>query len=94
MMLEKTLIQMAEKILHLDEASLIGLWDKYRQRMEQVDVSRDWERSVIVFFMINAVRAKNQILNERILSLQDKKPEATLKPPKQKPNLRLVKPYS
>ena len=65
-MLGKTLERIAEKILGLDEASLASLWKKYKERMEQFDASRDWERAVIVFFIINAVRAKNQIFNEEV----------------------------
>ena len=91
-MLEKTLNRMADTILGLDEASLANLWEKYRNRMEQIDISRDWERSVIVFFIINAVRAKNQLLNEQILRLQNRKPEPPVKPARKKPKLRLVEP--
>lgn len=92
-MLEQTLNRMANTILHLDEASLVSLWDKYRQQMEQVDVSPDWEKSVIVFFIINAVRAKNQMLNEHILNLRDEaKQQPAKQPPKKKPILRLVRP--
>jgi hypothetical protein len=97
-MLEQTLNRMAETILHLDEASLVALWDKYRRRVEQVEVSRDWERSVIVYFMINAVRAKNQALNEKILAdgkqPSRQEPPASSAPPARKrhpPPLTLVK---
>ena len=65
-MLEKTLERIAEKVLGFDEASLASLWKKYKERMEHFDASRDWERAVIVFFIINAVRAKNQIFNEEV----------------------------
>ena len=90
-MLEQTLNKIAEQILGFDEASLVSLWDRYRQRMEKVEISRDWERSVIVFFIINAVRAKNQIFNEAILSLQNKEPASPTRPQKPKSHLRLIK---
>ncbi len=88
-MFESTLEKIAEKILSLDEASLTSLWSKYKEKMEKFDNSRDWEKAVIVFFIINAVRAKNQIFNERILRMSNEnKPR---KPDKPKPDLKLVK---
>ena len=92
MTLEATLQKMADTILGLDEASLVHLLDKYRTRMENLEISRDWERAVIVFFIINAVRAKNQLINEQILQMQDKPPDTRTRPVKKKPKLRLVRP--
>ena len=85
-MIEDRLNSIAEKILALDEASLTGLWQKYREKMERFDASKEWEKSVIVFFIINAVRVKNQIFNEQILSTQ-KQTKST----PQKPNLKRIK---
>jgi len=97
-MLEQTLNRMAETILHLDEASLVALWDKYRRRVERVEVSREWERAVIVYFMINAVRAKNQALNEKILADRRQQPRqepptpsSSPAPKRTRPHLTLVK---
>ena len=89
-MIESTLDKLAERILSLDEASLTGLWEKYKGKMEHFDVSKEWEKSVIIFFIINAVRAKNHIFNEQVINLQKKqiKPQ---RPPRGKPDLRLVK---
>jgi len=88
--LESALDKMAENILNLDEASLASLWDKYKTRMEHFEKTKDWEKSVIIFFIINAVRVKNHIFNENMLEPQRKhaKPE---KPQKKKPDLKLVK---
>ncbi len=95
-MLEKTLEKIADKILGFDEASLAFLWEKYKQRMEHFDASHEWEQAVIVFFIINAVRAKNQIFNEEIRKLRNR----TAPPPLRmsdaggggKPRLKLIKP--
>jgi len=91
-MLEKTLEKIAERILTLDEASLAALWDQYKQKMEKFQPTREWERSVIVFFIINSVRVKNHIFNERIVHHYQ---QGELKPeeptPKGKPTLKLVK---
>jgi hypothetical protein len=88
--LESALDKLAETILNLDEASLAGLWDKYKKKMESFDTTKEWEKSVIIFFIINSVRVKNHIFNENILNLQ-KKQDKPVKPPKVKPNLKLVK---
>jgi hypothetical protein len=91
-MLESTLEKLAEKILGLDEASLAGLWEKYKVRMEHFNTSKEWEKSVIIFFIINSIRAKNHIFNEKILKMQKDQEKPPEKPPKRgKPNLRLVK---
>lgn len=88
-MLESALNRLAETILGLDEASLSALWGKYKNRMEHFEPSKDWEKAVIIFFIINAVRAKNHIFNEQILRQGDSPPGK--KPQKGKPDLRLVK---
>jgi len=89
-MLDSSLDKIAEKILSLDEASLSGLWEKYKNQMEHFETSKEWEKSVIIFFIINAVRVKNQIFNEQILRLQNREEEPP-GIPKGKPALRRVK---
>ncbi len=88
-MIETTLEKIAERILALDEASLASLWSTYKKRMEDFDFSREWEKSVIVFFIINAVRAKNQIFNDKLLKAQQD--GERVKHPATKPDLKLVK---
>ena len=88
MMLESALDKMAETILGLDEASLTSLWGKYKSRMERFEPTKEWEKAVIIFFIINAVRAKNHIFNEQIVRQRETGPQKT---PKGKPHLRLVK---
>ncbi|MEI6610879.1 MAG: hypothetical protein WCO53_14215 [Deltaproteobacteria bacterium] len=88
--LETSLDKIAENILYLDEASLTSLWDKYKSRMEQFSYSPEWEKSVIIFSIINSIRVKNAIFNEQLLSKVSKE----AKPAKQKqgkPYLKLVK---
>jgi hypothetical protein len=102
-MLESALDKMAQQILSLDEASLTSLWEKYRQKMEHFEPTREWEKAVVVFFIINAVRAKNHIFNEQLLRRKESrgaepaaaKPAPAAPPqgkqPKGKPDLKLVK---
>jgi hypothetical protein len=91
-MLEQTLERLAEKILGLDEASLASLWDKYKTRMDQFDRSKEWEKAVIIFFIINSIRAKNHIFNEHVMLEESAAKIAEKKTPaKKKPDLRIVK---
>ena len=89
-MLESSLDRLAQQILGLDEASLSSLWEKYKKRMEHFEPSKEWEKAVIVFFIINSVRAKNHIFNEQLMR-QRQQQTGPEKPPKGKPELRLVK---
>lgn len=89
--LENSLDKIAENILYLDEASLAELWQKYKTKMEQFSFTPEWEKAVIIFSIINAVRVKNAIFNEQILSNQAPQETAVPKRPHGKPNLRLVK---
>jgi hypothetical protein len=92
-MIEATLHKLAEHILGLDEASLVSLWEKYKMRTDNFEISREWEKAVIIFFIINAVRAKNQMFNEQIQSRQQPQPEPeqVAGHPRGKPDLRRVK---
>ena len=102
-MLESALDKMAQQILSLDEASLTSLWETYRQKMEHFEPTREWEKAVVVFFIINAVRAKNHIFNEQLMRQKESRgaapgaaksaPAASPqeKQPKGKPDLKLVK---
>ena len=89
--IENSLDKIAANILYLDEASLGILWDKYKTKMEQFSFTPEWEKSVIIFSIINAVRVKNAIFNEQILNNQAPQETAAPKRPHGKPNLKLVK---
>jgi len=88
--LETSLNKIAENILCLDEASLTNLWDKYKAKMEQFSYSPEWEKSVIIFSIINSIRVKNAIFNEQLLNKVSGEGSPSKK--KQgKPYLKLVK---
>ena len=89
--MEKALEKLAEQILHFDEASLASLREKYRTRIENFDGTKDWEKAVIVFCIINAVSMKNTLFNENIL--KRKKNNEMKSPPsgKRRPNLKRIK---
>jgi hypothetical protein len=93
-MIESALDRIADKILALDEASLSGLWEKYKTRMENFDSTKEWERAVIIFFIINSVRIKNKIFNDRVMERQEQRDPGSppdKKPSGNKPNLKRVK---
>jgi hypothetical protein len=91
-MIENSLEKIAETILALDEASLSGLWEKYKRKMEHFESTKEWEKSVIIFFIINAVRVKNKLFNEQIIEAQKRpKQPAPAQSPKKGTHLRLIK---
>ena len=71
--MEKALEKLAEQILSFDEASLAGLREKYRLRIEHFDGTKDWEKAVIVYCIINAVSLKNTLFNENVLKRKKEK---------------------
>jgi hypothetical protein len=89
--LENSLNKIAENILHIDEASLTSLWEKYKSKVEQFNGSSEWERAVIIFSIINAIKTKNAILNETILNNNKSSLKTEPKKHKEKHYLRLVK---
>jgi len=74
-MIEKTLENIAEKILTLDEASLTSLWGKYKAKLEHFEATREWEKAAIIFFIINSVKVKNSIFNKQIINQQNAAPK-------------------
>jgi hypothetical protein len=65
--MERALEKLAEQILSFDEASLVHLREKYRLRIENFDGTKDWEKAVIIYCLINAISMKNTLFNENVL---------------------------
>jgi hypothetical protein len=86
--MEKALEKLAEQILSFDEASLANLREKYRSKIEYFDGSKDWEKAVIVYCIINAVSMKNTLFNENVLRKKEGKER---KPTKRHPDLKRIK---
>lgn len=63
--MEKMLLKMARQLNAMDEASLMALWNKYLQRVQDFDASEAWEEAAIVLSLIQAVRSKNQLFNTK-----------------------------
>jgi predicted house-cleaning noncanonical NTP pyrophosphatase (MazG superfamily) len=90
--MENSLNKIAETILHFDEASLAFLWEKYKNKVENFSNTKEWEKAVIIFYIINSVITKNAIFNEKMLEANEKSnPDTSSKKPKAKHYLKLVK---
>ena len=61
---KEMLDHLADQILDLDGSELSELLPQAQVRMENCDLSRDWERSVITFFLINGMRFKCSIASK------------------------------
>ncbi|MGO8989124.1 MAG: hypothetical protein ACLQGU_16755 [bacterium] len=86
--MEKALERVAEQILSFDEASMSSLREKYRSKIEHFDGTKEWEKSVIIYCIINAVSLKNTLFNENLLKKEGKREG---KPSKGHPGLKRVK---
>ena len=86
--MEKALERLAEQILSFDEASLSNLREKYRSKIEHFDGTKDWEKSVIIYCIINAVSLKNTLFNENVLKRKGEKEGKALE---DHPSLKRVK---
>ena len=79
--MEKILLKMARQLNGLDEASLMALWNKYMERVQDFDGSQEWEEASIVLSLIHAVRSKNHLFNanlaERTGQMLEPDPELT-----------------
>lgn len=89
--MEKALEKLAEQVLSFDEASLVQMREKVRARIEHFDGTKDWEKSVIIFCIINAVSMKNSLFNEHVLKKAKKKEEEPSSQKHGRPGLKRVK---
>ena len=76
MCIEEVLLGLADRVLDFDEASLAQLQEKYLKKVSEFTPSRDWERSIVVYFLINSVKVKNKIFNEKIKSAGSNHPQS------------------
>jgi hypothetical protein len=74
-MLENALDKIAEQIIALDEASLTQLRKHYLDRLFNFAPTKEWEKAVIIYFIINGVIAKNNLFNQHIASGQQGEPQ-------------------
>jgi hypothetical protein len=94
-MLENALDKIAEQIIALDEASLTQLRKLYLDRLFNFAPTKQWEKAVIIYFIINGVIAKNNLFNQHIAAGQQgetkRGPEEGPKETKKKGKLKIIK---
>ncbi len=61
--MENLLRSIAQKLIHLDEASLSRLWDIYYQKTKHFMPTQEWEIDFLVFTLIQAIKWKNRVFN-------------------------------
>jgi hypothetical protein len=64
--IEEALLHIADRVLDFDEASLAQLQEKYLKKVSDFSPTPEWERAMVVYFIINSVRVKNKIFNEKV----------------------------
>jgi hypothetical protein len=94
-MLENALDKIAEQIIALDEASLTQLRKLYLDKLFNFAPTKEWEKAVIIYFLINGVIAKNNLFNQHIAAGQQgetkKGPAEGPKETKKKGKLKIIK---
>jgi hypothetical protein len=65
-MIPEALEKIADNVLSLDESDLATLLDYYKDRMSQGEPTRAWERSVIAYFLLNGIRIKNTLKQDKL----------------------------
>ncbi len=65
-MIPEALEKIADNVLSLDESDLATLLDYYKDRMSQGEPTRAWERAVIAYFLLNGIRIKNTLKQDKL----------------------------
>jgi len=91
-MIEDVLSKIARQIMALDEETLTALVPRYKGRMHDFAPTREWEESVIIYFLINGLRTKNSMFNEKIKEYMLTAEDGAKSGPHIRPRLRLVRP--
>ena len=73
-MLEKALDRIAEQVIALDEASVTQLRKRYLDRFAHFEPTKEWEKAVICYFIINGLIAKNNLFNYHVAAGQQGEP--------------------
>lgn len=57
--MKEILNHLSDQFLELESCDVLELLPDIQKRMENCDNTREWERSVVSFFLINALRFKD-----------------------------------
>lgn len=61
--MEKALRKLAKQLNIYDEASLTALWEHLAKKVDEFEPTKEWEESVLMLSMVQALRWKNQLFN-------------------------------
>jgi hypothetical protein len=61
--MDRQLRKLAKQLNTFDEASLMGMWNNYAQRVQTFEPTQEWEEDVLVFCLLQAICWKNQLFN-------------------------------
>lgn len=75
----------------LDEDTLTALLPRYKERMMAFAPTRQWEESVLIYFIINGLRVKNTQFNDKIKDYMAAGDNGEMAGAHIRPRLRLVK---
>jgi ClpP class serine protease len=85
--IEDVLLGLADRVLDFDEASLTQLQEKYLKKVSEFSPNREWEQAIVVYFLINSIRVKNKIFNEKVKASKT----ASERPKKSRTLFKIVK---
>ena len=91
-MIDDVLKKIAGQIMALNEENLTALLPKYKAIMNEFAPTREWEESVIIYFLINGLRIKNSQFNDKIKDYMASLSEHDKAETTQRPQLRLIVP--
>ncbi len=90
-MIDDVLSKIARQIMALDEESLTALLPRYKERMLDFAPTRQWEESVLIYFIINGLRVKNTQFNDKMQDYRQAEKNGLAAGTHIRPRLRLVK---
>ncbi len=90
-MIEEVLEKIARQVMALDEETLTALVPKYKARMNEFAPTQQWEEAVIIYFLINGLRNKNTLFNDKIKDYMLTGQDGRVSGPHIRPRLRLIK---
>lgn len=90
-MIEDVLSKIARQIMALNEETLTALLPRYKERMVNFTPTREWEESVVIYFLINGLRVKNSQFNDKVREYMVTGDNGEQAGPHHRPRLRLVK---
>lgn len=61
--MEKALRKLAQKLMAYDQDSLVSLWEKNAEIVQQYEPTKRWEEAVVMLGLIQTICWKNQLFN-------------------------------